>query len=276
MQSGDSLVNNSSLPEKTSHLSISPSEDIPEALREIPAGETPSQLKSRLKWRRSLWVAVGFAIALILGVIFNGRSLSSGNPALLKLNPAFTATVETAEGTLIRQGIVLSESLLGHLPYNEAPVDTLVPIVADGSIKLRQAAAAKFTDMVAAAQSEGIDLLPISGFRTIQDQEYLFFDMKAQRGQQTTERAEVSAPPGYSEHHTGYAVDIGDGDRSDTDLQTTFENTDAFRWLQQNAAYFSFELSFPQNNSFGVSYEPWHWRFVGDRDSLETFYKART
>jgi len=45
--------------------------------------------------------------------------------------------------------------------------------------------------------------------------------------------------------------------------------------LSANAARYSFELSFAKNNRQGVSYEPWHWRYVGDRDSLETFYKAQ-
>ncbi len=58
-------------------------------------------------------------------------------------------------------------------------------------------------------------------------------------------------------------------------LNPDFDKTRAFKWLVANAARFSFELSFPQDNSQGVSYEPWHWRYVGDRQSLETFYKAK-
>jgi D-alanyl-D-alanine carboxypeptidase len=58
-------------------------------------------------------------------------------------------------------------------------------------------------------------------------------------------------------------------------LNVSFEETPAFQWLKDHAAFHSFELSFPKDNPQGVSYEPWHWRFVGDRDSLETFYKAR-
>jgi len=70
-------------------------------------------------------------------------------------------------------------------------------------------------------------------------------------------------------------VDIGDGNTPATNLSPDFENTAAFKWLEKNAPYYSFEISFPKNNPQGVSYEPWHWRFVGDRDSLETFYKAK-
>jgi D-alanyl-D-alanine carboxypeptidase len=70
--------------------------------------------------------------------------------------------------------------------------------------------------MSAAAGQAGVALIPISGFRSATDQQHLFFDVKAERGQVTTKRAEVSAPPGYSEHHTGYAVDIGDGNTPGT------------------------------------------------------------
>jgi D-alanyl-D-alanine carboxypeptidase len=83
----------------------------------------------------------------------------------------------------------------------------------------------------------------------------------------------VSAPPGYSEHHTGYAIDIGDGSAPSSNLSPDFEKTAAYRWLEQNGAQFGFELSFPPNNPQGVSYEPWHWRFVGDIDSLAIFHK---
>jgi zinc D-Ala-D-Ala carboxypeptidase len=58
-------------------------------------------------------------------------------------------------------------------------------------------------------------------------------------------------------------------------LNQSFDQTAAFKWLSANAARYSFELSFRQNNAQGVSYEPWHWRYIGDSDSLETFYKAK-
>ena len=103
----------------------------------------------------------------------------------------------------------------------------------------------------------------------------MFFEVKQERSQSVTDRANVSAPPGHSEHHTGYAIDVGDGNASATNLSPDFENTAAFKWLEVNATKYNFELSFPKNNTQGVTYEPWHWRFVGDRTSLETFFKAR-
>ncbi|MGB1131066.1 MAG: D-alanyl-D-alanine carboxypeptidase family protein, partial [Haloferula sp.] len=51
----------------------------------------------------------------------------------------------------------------------------------------------------------------LSGFRSLALQESIFFDVASERNQTAEERAQVSAPPGYSEHSTGYAVDLGDG-----------------------------------------------------------------
>ena len=167
------------------------------------------------------------------------------------------------------------DNILGHLPYDEASQGDLVPVTSDGRVLLHKAAAEKFRQMEADARAQGIKLAVISGFRSVDAQNYLFFDVKEQRIQDTAKRAEVSAPPGYSEHHTGYAIDLGDANVPATHLSENFENTAAFRWLANNAAKYSFELSFPPDNAQGISYEPWHWRFVGNRESLETFYKGK-
>lgn len=240
-------------------------DDIPEALRE----QSPLVRGDRAKRQLSRFGAFGLVILVGLGLVwfllrwFGDRGTLPVEMATAPPSPVVTAPSPSPD------------SLLGHLAYKEAPAGDLQRITPDGRIKLRTAAAQKFKAMVAAAQAQGVSLLPLSGYRSLQDQNYLFFDVKAERGQVPAERAQVSAPPGYSEHHTGYAIDLGDGDQPGTNLQTRFEQTRAFRWLKNNAAYFSFELSFPLHNSQGVSYEPWHWRFVGDQDSLKTFYEAR-
>lgn len=189
---------------------------------------------------------------------------SAASPATTPNSPALSPT---PAGPAV-------ENVLGHLPYEVAPASELQSVSSDGRIRLRQSAAQKYNEMVAAARASGVILSPISGFRTVEEQNYLFFEVKAQRNQVASKRAEVSAPPGYSEHHTGYAIDVGDGNVPSTNLQIAFENTGAFKWLEQNAARYGFELSFPRNNPQGVSYEPWHWRFVGDIHSLEVFYRA--
>lgn len=184
---------------------------------------------------------------------------------------ANTASGETTAPTTAPQ----SAAILGHYPYAEAAATDLVPLGDNSGVLLAPAAAQAFRSMQQAAQREGIRLISLSGFRSVETQRELFFGVKAARGQTASERAKVSAPPGHSEHHTGYAIDIGDANNRAMDLSEGFETTAAFRWLQTNAPYYSFELSFPRNNNQGVSYEPWHWRYVGDQASLELFHKGR-
>lgn len=167
----------------------------------------------------------------------------------------------------------VSNSLLGHRPYAIADASDLVSISTNTLVQLKPEVAETVEIMMAEAWAIGINLDVISGFRSLEDQQYLFFDLKAERGQTTQTRAEVSAPPGYSEHHTGYAVDFIDGDQPVTDLSASFEDTEAFRWLEENAAYYGFEMSFPRGNKQNVAYEPWHWRYVGNQESLELFYQ---
>ncbi len=269
-------------PLKTAREAIS-GEDIPQAVRDLPGRK--SLVVASESRPKPVWAIGGFvtlvAISTSAGIWYGWQAQQ--NPVGATSNPALvnTSSVVATETAAPETEVVnvaeseIAENVLGHLPYDQAPASELSAIVWDGSIKMRQAAAQAFIQMQEAARLDGVSLVPISGFRTLEDQDYLFFSMKAQRGQVSAERAEVSAPPGYSEHHTGYAVDIGDGNVPATDLSTNFENTAAFKWLEQNAAYYSFEISFPKNNPQGISYEPWHWRFVGDRLSLETFYKAQ-
>jgi D-alanyl-D-alanine carboxypeptidase len=65
------------------------------------------------------------------------------------------------------------------------------------------------------------------------------------------------AAPGFSEHHTGRALDVGSPEHSDLDEE--FGDTVAFSWLQENGARFGFRLTYPRSNRHGIAYEPWHW-----------------
>ncbi len=163
--------------------------------------------------------------------------------------------------------------LLGHFPYPEASPHTLAAIAP--GLALRREAAHAFAAMQRAAAAEGVDLRVLSAFRSLALQKQLFFDVKADRNQDARTRARVSAPPGFSEHSTGYAVDLGDGRLPATNLSVAFERTPAFRWLLANANRFHFSLSFPRDNRQGVSYEPWHWRYEGSTEALRLFEPAQ-
>ena len=264
-------------PGKSSKLSANLGGDIPEAIRETHKLPPPPRPRSH----QLIWVGITILVSGLglFGFWWNQQRNLPGEPS--GASPAATTVARTqppqstAAISPTTSPTSSPETLLGHFPYDEAPASELEPIVADGSILMRKGAAENFRAMAAAAEAAGVRLVPLSGFRSITDQRHLFFEVKAERGQRAVERASVSAPPGYSEHHTGYAIDIGDANTPGTDLSPDFEKTAAFIWLEQNAARYSFELSFPKGNPQGVSYEPWHWRYVGDSKSLETFYKAR-
>jgi LAS superfamily LD-carboxypeptidase LdcB len=136
--------------------------------------------------------------------------------------------------------------------------------------RLRTAAAKAFKKMAAAAKQDGIEIIPISGFRSVAYQRDLFARAVKRYGSEK-KAARWVAPPGYSEHATGLALDLGDGTRRVNDVDSSFSETSAAHWLAENADRFGFELSFPPNNSQGVNHEPWHWRFVGSEQARALF-----
>jgi len=122
--------------------------------------------------------------------------------------------------------------------------------------RLTTRTAAKWGAMVSAAEAEGVTLMIVSGYRGIEYQGRLI-RKKINAGQVVSDILKVNAAPGFSEHHTGRAVDIATpGSRP---LTEEFEDTEAFRWLKANAARFGFSMTYPRDNSYGFIYEPWHW-----------------
>ena len=115
---------------------------------------------------------------------------------------------------------------------------------------------AAWSAMRAAALAEGIHLQIVSAYRSIEYQKQLFL-RKLARGDRITDILQVNAAPGYSEHHSGCALDISTPGFAH--LETEFERSPAFTWLLEHAEKFGFQLSFPRGNPYGVQYEPWHW-----------------
>lgn len=119
---------------------------------------------------------------------------------------------------------------------------------------------AAWTAMKGAAARAGIELQLVSAFRSVAYQKELFL-RKLARGDQIAAILEVNAAPGFSEHHTGRALDVGCPGYAH--LEVEFEQSPAFHWLSAHANTFGFYLSFPRENSYGVQYEPWHWCYRG-------------
>lgn len=115
-----------------------------------------------------------------------------------------------------------------------------------------------WTAMKHAALEQDVTIFLISAFRSVEYQHELIA-RKIAGGQTIDDVLKVNAPPGFSEHHTGRAIDIGT--LNCNALVEEFEKTSAFQWLECNAGHFQFSLSYPRNNPFGIAYEPWHWCF---------------
>jgi D-alanyl-D-alanine carboxypeptidase len=106
------------------------------------------------------------------------------------------------------------------------------------------------------ASTDGVILQLVSAFRSVHYQEEII-RRKLEKGLSVADILRVSAAPGYSEHHTGRAVDLTAPGAAV--LEEEFEESEAFGWLKAHAGRFGFHMSFPRGNPHGVAYEPWHW-----------------
>ncbi len=122
-------------------------------------------------------------------------------------------------------------------------------------------AAAPWQAMRAQALQDDIVLLVVSAFRALDYQRDLIA-RKLASGQRLADILKVNAAPGYSEHHTGCALDLTAAGYAP--LETEFDSTAAFAWLKRHAQGFGFRLSYPRDNAHGIAYEPWHWACLPD------------
>ena len=155
-------------------------------------------------------------------------------------------------------GIPHDYGLENDLPCFDEAVELVEvgPNLVGRTQSLTPGAARKWHEMVTAARGDGVALMIVSGFRSIEYQAALI-RKKINAGQGVKEVLTVNAAPGYSEHHTGRAVDIATpGSRP---LTEEFETSEAFAWLVTSARDFDFSLSYPRDNCYGFVYEPWHW-----------------
>lgn len=159
-------------------------------------------------------------------------------------------------------GIDVAQLAARGLTVCEEPAELVtVQTDADGrEHRLTPATAAAWRAMREAAAGEGVILQLVSAFRSIDYQAELIRRRLAQ-GLAIEEICRFSACPGYSEHHTGRAIDIDTPDNPG--LGESFERTAAFAWLQQHAGTHGFTMSYPRGNAQGYVYEPWHWLFQG-------------
>jgi len=131
-----------------------------------------------------------------------------------------------------------------------------------GRPQLLQANAARsWATMCKEAKNDNIYLYVVSAFRSVNKQLEIIQN-KIDKGLLISDILKVNTAPGYSQHHTGRALDLTTNDCKP--LSEAFDNTDAFYWLKENAKFFEYNLTYPKNNKFSIAYEPWHWAYVSE------------
>ncbi len=125
----------------------------------------------------------------------------------------------------------------------------------DFRIYVRKDAGQAFVRMARAAAKDSVYIKVKSGFRSVQYQKSLFRKYLSD-GTTFNKIAELVAPPGYSEHHTGRAFDLARG-------ALRFDKSKTYGWLKKNASKYGFVESYSKDANNGIRWEPWHWYYKG-------------
>lgn len=156
-----------------------------------------------------------------------------------------------------------------RLPEDYTP--TLAAAVEGSQVQLDERVAPQYAAMYAAAKKDGYTLTPYSGYRTYARQKENFERRVSYYVEQGASKAEAQQktqtrilPAGASEHNMGFAMDI-------VSASADFVSTKEFSWLTEHAHEYGFILRYPENkiDITGVMYEPWHWRYVGEKAAKE-------
>lgn len=133
-----------------------------------------------------------------------------------------------------------------------------------------------FNEMAAAAKLDGFSLVAFSTYRSFERQQELYERYVSNDGQEEADR--YSARPGHSEHQTGLAFDIGEENFEEHFARVSFGETEAGKWLAENAHNYGFILRYPEGKEklTGYMYEPWHFRYLGKETSQEILESGLT
>lgn len=141
------------------------------------------------------------------------------------------------------------------VPLSYAPPD----LVTTNGATLSAKAAGAFNKMFAAAAAAGQPFIVSSSYRSYQTQVSTYNYWVSVNGQAGADT--VSARPGFSEHQTGFVIDVGAG----SCILDCFGGTSQYKWFQANAADFGFIQRYyaGYEHITGYAGEEWHYRYVG-------------
>lgn len=214
-----------------------------------------------------VFVMFSFSLLCLVGVMATIDPLSEKKSSAGESLPQTYQQTETEKGGEWRLLIVNRDSYL--------PGDFTVDLKKVGDVRVDYRIAGPLESMIEAAEAAGIKLIPVSGYRSVSEQRALYDEKKAAflqegYGEEAAEiyTREIIQPPGASEHHTGLAIDFLT--MGITELNEGFAQSPAYQWLMENAANYGFIERYPEDKTekTGVSWEPWHFRYVGTADAI--------
>ena len=149
--------------------------------------------------------------------------------------------------------------------YVPSNLENISTTYARSGMQLVKEAKEAFETLSENAKKEGMNVIAMSSYRSYDYQVNLYNNYVAQDGKEAADK--YSARPGYSEHQTGLAVDVYNLDLP----YTSFEETEEFTWMQENAYKYGFILRFLKDkvDITGYQYESWHYRYVGKKVAKE-------
>ena len=129
-----------------------------------------------------------------------------------------------------------------------------------------------FKDLADEARGEGYTIVINSSYRSFSSQNSLWQAIRSNQGTRVADQR--SARAGFSEHQTGYAIDVADF----YDTGNDFGKTEAYKWMIENSYKFGFILRYPKHaeNITGYSYEPWHYRYIGKEMAKKVYDEGIT
>ena len=147
-----------------------------------------------------------------------------------------------------------------YTPENLKNIDLTYAYGEEGENKLIDYAYDKFLELWQAANDQGFYLMVTSSYRDYESQKEIYDYRVSTWGERKAD--ETAARPGHSEHQTGLVIDM----TSKTEpLADSFTDSEAYKWLKENAYKYGFIERYPEGKTYLTGYNPesWHWRYVG-------------
>ena len=148
-----------------------------------------------------------------------------------------------------------------YTPENLRNIELSYAYGEEGENKLIDYAYDKFLELWQAANEQGFYLMVTSSYRDYESQKEIYDYRVSTQGERKAD--ETAARPGHSEHQTGLVIDM----TSKTEpLADSFSNSEAYKWLKENAYKYGFIERYPEGKTYLTGYSPesWHWRYVGE------------